>query len=128
MASPPPEPTREIAVGYLRIVVLAGLIGIPAALVAAAFLGLIHALETWLWDELPEALGFAAPPWFLILGLPLAGALLVIVARTLLPGDGGHSPLEGLKAGETPLAYVPGVVLAASGRSPLVPFSDPRCR
>jgi H+/Cl- antiporter ClcA len=40
---------------------------------------------------------------------------LVIAARTFLPGDGGHSPLQGLKAGETPLRYVPGVVLAAIG-------------
>jgi H+/Cl- antiporter ClcA len=48
-------------------------------------------------------------------GLPVVGALLVIVARVFLPGDGGHSPLEGLKAGETPLANVPGVVLAAVG-------------
>jgi H+/Cl- antiporter ClcA len=104
-----------MAIAYLRVVVLAGLIGIPAAVVAALFLGFIHAAEGWLWDELPVALGFAAPPWFLILGLPVVGALLVVVARALLPGDGGHPPLEGLKAGETPLAYVPGVVLAATG-------------
>jgi H+/Cl- antiporter ClcA len=104
-----------MAITYLRVVVLAGLIGIPAAVVAALFLGFIHAAETWLWDELPVALGFAAPPWFLILGLPVVGAAMVVVARLLLPGDGGHPPLEGLKAGETPLAYVPGVILAATG-------------
>jgi chloride channel protein, CIC family len=109
------EASRATAILYLRVVGLAALIGIPAALVAALFLGLIHALEHWLWDELPAALGYAAPPWFLILGLPVVGALLVIVARAFLPGDGGHSPLEGLKAGETPLANVPGVVLAAVG-------------
>ena len=109
------EASRATAIAYLRVVGLAALIGIPAALVAALFLGLIHALQHWLWDELPATLGYDAPPWFLILGLPLVGALLVIVARAFLPGDGGHSPLEGLKAGETPFAYVPGVVLAAIG-------------
>jgi H+/Cl- antiporter ClcA len=109
------EATGATAIAYLRIVALAALIGIPAAVVAALFLALIHALETWLWDELPATLGYAAPPWFMILGLPVAGAALVIAARRLLPGDGGHSPLEGLKAGETPLTNVPGVVLAAIG-------------
>jgi H+/Cl- antiporter ClcA len=110
-----PEASRATTIAYLRVVGLAALIGIPAALVAALFLGIIHALQHWLWVELPAALGFAEPPWFLILGLPVVGALLVIVARASLPGDGGHQPLEGLKAGETPLAYVPGVVLAALG-------------
>jgi H+/Cl- antiporter ClcA len=115
MATSPPAQSREMALTYLRVVALAALIGIPAAVVAALFLGLIHALERLLWDQLPETLGFTSPPWFLILGLPVAGALLVIAARAFLPGDGGHSPLEGLQAGETPLRYVPGVVLAAIG-------------
>ena len=115
MTDSPQEDSSATAIAYLRVVALAALIGIPAAVVAAVFLGLIHVLESWLWDDLSAALGFAAPPWFLIIGLPVAGALLVIAARRLLPGDGGHSPLEGLKAGETPLAHVPGVVLAAIG-------------
>jgi H+/Cl- antiporter ClcA len=110
-----PEPSRATALAYLRLVGLGALIGVPAAIVAAAFLGLIHALEGWLWDDLPAALGFAGPPWFLILGLPVAGAALVIVARTFLPGDGGHPPLEGLSAKETAPSHVPGVVLAAIG-------------
>lgn len=110
-----PEPSRATALAYLRLVVLGALIGVPAAVAAAVFLGLIHALERWLWEDLPAALGFAGPPWFLILGLPVAGALLVIVARTVLAGDGGHAPLEGLSAKETPPAHVPSVVLAAIG-------------
>jgi H+/Cl- antiporter ClcA len=115
MTSQPTEPSREMAVTYLRVVALAALIGIPAAVAAALFLGVIHASETWLWHDLPAALGFDAPPWFLIVGLPVIGALLVVAARQFLPGDGGHSPLEGLKAGGTPLAHVPGVILAATG-------------
>ena len=115
MARASQESSSATAIAYLRVVALAALIGIPAAVVAALFLGLIHALENWLWEELPAALGYAAPPWFLILSLPVAGAVLVIAARALLPGDGGHSPIEGLKAGETPLTHVPGVVLAAVG-------------
>ncbi len=34
-------------------------------------------------------------------------------ARALLPGDGGHEPLQGLSSAPTPFAYGPGVALAA---------------
>ena len=113
MDSPPQAPPS--AAEYLRLVGIAALIGIPAALAAALFLGLIHGLEDWLWDELPASLGYAAPPWFLVLGLPVVGALLVVLARAFLPGDGGHRPLEGLSMAPTPPSFVPGVVLAAVG-------------
>ena len=100
---------------YLRLILLGGLIGIPAALLAAGFLALVHLIEEWLWDDLPAALGSSTPPWYLVVGLPVVGALVVVAARTLLPGDGGHSPLAGIGGGVTPLAYGPGVALAAIG-------------
>jgi chloride channel protein, CIC family len=103
---------------YLRVIALAAAIGIPAALVAAGFFGLVHYLELWLWDDLPDALGYSSPPWFLVLGLPVAGALIVVVARVYLPGDGGHSPLDGLSMKPTPIAHGPGVALAALGTLP----------
>ncbi|MGH3078307.1 MAG: chloride channel protein [Gaiellaceae bacterium] len=103
---------------YLRVVLLAAAIGIPAALVAAGFFALVHYLEHWLWDDLPDVLGYESPPWFLVLGLPVVGALIVVVARLFLPGDGGHSPLEGLSAKPTPIAHGPGVALAALGSLP----------
>ena len=92
------------------------MIGVPAALVAALFLALVHDLEHWLWTDLPDRLGHASPPWYLVLGLPLAGAFVVLVARRFLPGDGGVSPLIGL-GGETPppLSHAPGIALAAVG-------------
>ena len=101
---------------YLRLVGLGALIGVPAALVAALFLALVHDLEHWLWTSLPDRLGHASPPWYLVLGLPVAGALVVLVARRFLPGDGGVSPLVGL-GGETPspLSHAPGIALAAVG-------------
>jgi H+/Cl- antiporter ClcA len=101
--------------GYLRLIGLGAVIGVPAALLAAVFLQLVHWLEEWLWHDLPDALGYSAPPWFLVVGLPVCGAAVVIVARLLLPGDGGHSPLEGIKVTPTPLRYGPGVALAALG-------------
>jgi H+/Cl- antiporter ClcA len=100
---------------YLRLILLGALIGIPAALLAAGFLAFVHLLEDWLWEDLPSALGSASPPWYLVIGLPVVGAVVVVAARTLLPGDGGHSPLAGIGGGVTPLAYAPGVALAAIG-------------
>jgi chloride channel protein, CIC family len=43
------------------------------------------------------------------------GALVVLAARTLLPGDGGHAPIGGLSVEPTPLTHAPGVALAAIG-------------
>jgi H+/Cl- antiporter ClcA len=101
---------------YLKLIGLGALIGIPAALLAAVFLAVIHELENVLWHDLPDALGYDAPPWFLVVGLPLAGAALVLAARRLFPGDGGHRPLDGFGASSpTPVAYMPGVALAAIG-------------
>ncbi|HSE80303.1 MAG TPA: chloride channel protein [Gaiellaceae bacterium] len=101
---------------YLRLIGLGALIGIPAALLAAVFLAVIHELEDWLWHDLPDALGYDAPPWFLVVALPVAGAALVFAARRLLPGDGGHRPLDGFGASSpTPVSYAPGVALAAIG-------------
>jgi H+/Cl- antiporter ClcA len=100
---------------YLRVVGIGALIGIPAAFVAAAFLAVVHQLESWLWDDLPRHLGATSPPWYLVVGLPTAGAVIVVAARRFLPGDGGHRPLDGIGGSPTPPSAVPGVVLAAIG-------------
>jgi len=102
--------------GYLRLVVLGAVIGIPAALLASVFLAFVHDLEHWLWHVLPHHhLHESSPPWYLVIGLPVAGACLVAIARRFLPGDGGHSPLHGF-AGKPPLiSYAPGIALAAIG-------------
>jgi H+/Cl- antiporter ClcA len=100
---------------YLRLILFGAIIGIPAALVAAVFLAVVHWLEDLLWTDLPDELGYVSPPWFLVVFLPVAGAGIVVLARALLPGDGGHSPLAGIGGGVTPLAHAPGIVLAALG-------------
>ncbi len=100
---------------YLRLILLGAVIGLPAAGLAAGFLALVHELEDLLWHDLPDALGASAPPWYLIVGLPALGALVVLVARRLLPGDGGHEPLDGISASPTAISHAPGVALAALG-------------
>jgi H+/Cl- antiporter ClcA len=111
------EPAAGLAGGrsYLRLVLLGALIGIPAALLAAGFLALVHELEHLVWEDLPDALGHSSAPLYLIVALPVAGAALVAAARTLVPGDGGHSPLEGIKMHPTPPLVAVGVALAALG-------------
>ena len=100
---------------HLRLVGLGALIGIPTALAAALFLGFVHDLQHWLWTDLPDALDESAPPWYLVLGLPAAGGAIVWLARTFLPGDGGHTPLAGIDPSPLPLSHAPGTVVAALG-------------
>lgn len=100
---------------YLRLIGLGALIGLPAALIAAGFLALVHVAESWLWEDLPDALGYSEPPWFLIVGLPVLGALVVLAGRRFLPGDGGHSPLDGIGGAPTPWRNGAGIAVAAFG-------------
>ena len=67
-----------------------------------------------MWNDLPSHLGYSSPPWYLVVGLPVAGAAIVVAARVLLPGD-GHPPIEGINASPTPFSHGPGVALAAIG-------------
>src|SRR3954453_14606257 len=92
---------------FLRLVALRALIGLPSPLGGALFLAIDHELETWLWS--------ADPAWYTVIGLPVVGAVVVIAARRLLPGAGGHPPLLGIGGGVTPLAYGPGIAVAAIG-------------
>jgi H+/Cl- antiporter ClcA len=100
--------------GYVALLVLAALIGVPVSAVAYGFLKLVDVLQNWLFTELPGELGFhGAPPWWPLPLLALAG-LLVALAIRYLPGKGGHSPADGFKTGGAPTAAeLPGVVLAA---------------
>jgi H+/Cl- antiporter ClcA len=114
-AGEPAPPAPPAGAAYVRLVLLGGLIGIPAGVVAALFLALVNELQHWLWTDLPDALGASSPPWYLVIGLAVAGAAIVVAARRRLPGDGGHEPLGGLALPSTPIAHVPGVALAALG-------------
>jgi H+/Cl- antiporter ClcA len=109
------SPATVSGLRALRLVALGALVGVPAALVAALFVAVVHELEHWLWHDLPERLDASGPPWYLVLGLPVVGACVVLAARTLLPGDGGHEPLGGINVEPTPLSHAPGVALAAVG-------------
>jgi H+/Cl- antiporter ClcA len=113
----PPDPLALLrSRAYVKLLVLAALIGIPVSAAAYGFLALVDELQEAVFQDLPETLGFEeAPAWWPAPLLVLSG-LLVALAILRLPGTGGHSPADGFKpAGPLPPAEVPGVVLAALG-------------
>jgi len=100
--------------GYVRLLVLAALIGIPVSAASYGFLKLVSWLQEQLFTELPDALGFAAPPAWWPLPLLVVSGFLTALAIRRLPGTGGHPPSDGFKAtGALPPIELPGVVLAA---------------
>jgi H+/Cl- antiporter ClcA len=100
--------------GYVKLLLLAALIGIPVSAIAYGFLKLVALLQEALFTDLPEGLGFDSPPtWWPLPLLALAG-LLVALAIRYLPGIGGHSPADGFKAaGAVPPVELPGIFFAA---------------
>ncbi|GHJ46842.1 hypothetical protein Cs7R123_41840 [Catellatospora sp. TT07R-123] len=105
---------------YLRLLGLAGALGVPISLAAFGFLAAVHQLEHWAWDTLPHALtGGTATPWWWPVPLLLVAGLAVGAIVYTLPGHGGHVPAGGMGAGVCPPPELPGVVLAAFASLPL---------
>ena len=101
--------TRE----YQRLLVLAGITGVVVSLAAWCFLTIVPWLQDAVYLDLPDALGFdAAPTWWPIPVLAVAG-LLTAVAITRMHGGGGGVPAEGMSSGITHPEDLPGVLLAA---------------
>jgi H+/Cl- antiporter ClcA len=99
---------------YRSLIVLAGVLGVVASLVAWGFLELVTHMQGWVFDDLPEALGYdAAPVWWPLPILAIAG-VIVALAIDRLPGEGGHIPADGLKATPTRPIELPGVIVAGA--------------
>jgi H+/Cl- antiporter ClcA len=99
---------------YVKLLVLAALIGLPVSAAAYGFLVAVDQLQTLFFKDLPPDLGFDhVPVWWPAPLLAIAG-LATAAAIRFLPGTGGHSPADGLKTGGAlPVGELPGVVLAA---------------
>jgi H+/Cl- antiporter ClcA len=101
--------------GYLRLLLLAAIIGAPIAVGAYGFLWAIDELQEWLYTDLPRDVGFdGQPSWWPLPLLALAGLLVGLTIR-YLPGRGGESPADGFTPGRgapSP-AELPGIFLAA---------------
>ncbi len=98
--------------GYLRLLVLCALIGVPVSAAAFGFLALEHELRDQAWDALPDALGFDEVPWWWGIPSLVIGGLLVAVAVVKLPGGGGHVPAESVHATGADPRHLPGILLA----------------
>ncbi len=99
--------------GFLAVLVLAAIVGVVASAAAFGFLELAHELQPWIYNDLPDALGFdTRPDWWALPVLAIAG-LLAAVAIVKLPGIGGHIPANGLNPAPTQPIELPGVLCAA---------------
>jgi H+/Cl- antiporter ClcA len=115
MPGPSPDPAALLrSRRYVGLLVLAAVLGVPISVAAYGFLALVGGLQDWLFTDLPRALGHAsAPLWWPLPLLALAGLLVGLTIRHL-PGQGGHSPADGFKAGGGPTpAELPGIAIAA---------------
>ncbi|GAA3978544.1 chloride channel protein [Streptomyces marokkonensis] len=105
--------------GYLRLLPLCVLLGVPIALACFFFVGLQHEFQHWVWTSLPEAAGYDAPPWWWPLPALLLAGLLLAPIVTRMPGGGGHLPVNGLGGAPVGPRALPGTVLAALATLPL---------
>ena len=99
---------------FVVLLVIAALVGLGVSFVAWGFLELVHQIQVGVFTGLPKDLGYdnGAPLWWYLPVLAIAG-VVVAFAVSRLPGRGGHLPANGLNAGMTQPADLPGVMLAA---------------
>ena len=117
MATPPAAPDPQALLRspqYLRLLLLAAIIGVPVSAASYGFLAVVDQLQTVFFETIPHDLGFdTTPSWWPMPLLALAG-LLVALSITYLPGIGGHSPADGFQPGGVfPPRELPGMVLAS---------------
>jgi H+/Cl- antiporter ClcA len=98
----------------LALLLLVTGVGVVVSLASWCFLQLVHYMPQWVYEDLPDAVGYdeGAPLWWYLPVCAFAG-LVVAFAIVRLPGHGGHVPAEGLNAGRTEPIALPGVMLAA---------------
>ena len=100
---------------YRVLLVLAALVGLLVSAASWCFLEGVHELQVWVYEDLPDELGYhAVPVWWPLPWVALAG-LLTAFAVVRMPGRGGHVPADGLSAGGGPTRPIelPGILLAA---------------
>ncbi len=99
---------------YALMLIPVAVIGVIVALAAWCYVEGIYQIQQELFTHLPHALGYQnwPPKWWYLLILGVAG-VLVALAISRLPGDGGHIPAKGLSAGgPSGPKVLPGVILA----------------
>jgi H+/Cl- antiporter ClcA len=101
--------SRQVIV--LSVIAIA--VGLLAGAGATVFVTIEHHLQSFLWTDLPDALGQEQAPVWLVLVLLVTGALITFLAERL-PGEGGHTPLHGFGLDIGPREVI-SVIIAALG-------------
>ncbi|WP_230887114.1 chloride channel protein [Streptomyces spinoverrucosus] len=106
--------------GYLSLLLRSAVLGVPVSVACFFFVAAQHKLQRWVWETLPDAVGYDGAPWWWPLPALLLAGLIVAPIVTRLPGGGGHIPVHGFGGGPPigPRA-LPGVVLATLTTLPL---------
>ena len=101
---------------YVRLLVVAAVLGVPISALAWGFLALVSKLQHWIFTSLPSDLGFRSVPVWWPFPVLAVGGILVALSISYLPGTGGHSPADGFKAGGlTPPNELLGIFFASVG-------------
>ena len=111
----PPDPVALLrSRNYLRLLVLAAILGVPISAVAYGFLALVSYLQKEIFTHLPHGLGFGTEPVWWPLPVLAVGGVLAGFAIRYLPGKGGPSAAGAFAVHAPPTAVqLPGVILAA---------------
>ena len=99
---------------YAVLLVFGSMLGVLVAAVAYLYLQGVSEAQQYVFDTLPEDLGFdTVPSWWSIPVLAISG-LLVGCTIHVLPGTSGHEPAEGFtSAGAVEPIDLPGIVIAS---------------
>lgn len=113
--APKPDPAATLrSRGYVVLLLIAAVLGVPLAAGAWGFLQAIAQIQKALYTDLPRGLGFhQVPVWW---PLPLLAAAGILVAATIryLPGSAGHEPSGGFAvSGPAAARDLPGILVAA---------------
>ncbi len=112
-AAPPPAAPELGEKLPATAFILAIVLGILGALGASVFILFMDSAQTWIWKDLPAALGFTElPMWWVVLMLLIGAGVVALAWR--LPGATGNSPLTGFHF-DTPAINAPSILLAALG-------------